>query len=416
MPKQLVTDRLGDVVGRNLFVKIKRMDKAALAWRVETRCPICCDNEFQPVFILPCPCLATLYHIECLHAWWDAQKLEPTCPTCRAAIITVVHRGWVTPNLAEKYANKKTRHLKKRLHREELQLDNKRQKLIQKIDYKDMRPLPPVIAPTPIAPPAQPNARLDPVPAELPSRGRGQASRGSARPRPQLVRRRISPPEVIDILSDDEAPSRLGRSSTLRRLMMNEDEIYYFWIETFFIARHEEVVLGVYYDRRARRHGRRRRRRVRGKAAAYKADGNGLREHDTRGKKEGCDELVNGAADEERLAYTRKHVADRRHETVVAPREKPTEKLPALPHNANAFKNAWRSRLASRTVVRPLGNNTRPAPERQKQRDIGRREEKPDRGADGGKPLNNWRPASKLPSVTLPQLASDCQFCVQCLT
>ncbi len=106
------------------------------------------------------------------------------------------------------------------------------------------------------------------------------------------------------------------------------------------------------------------------------------------------DELVDGAADEERLAYTRKHVADRRHDGVVAPRKKPAEKLPAIPHNANAFKNAWRSRLVSCTVVRPLGNNARPGAERQGQRDARQRDGTPDRGerADGGKQPDNIHP------------------------
>ncbi|KAF9026387.1 hypothetical protein BDZ89DRAFT_1040035 [Hymenopellis radicata] len=214
-----VKDLLGEAVGSHLFKKTKKMDKEALVWRNETVCCICWDAEYQPVYLLPCPCLATLYHLECLHSWWNAQNLEPTCPTCRAAVITLVHHDWVTTNLAEKHATKK---LRNRLRQEKLLQEKKRQNLIQKLDslkfnkFKDTRPLPPATTPPAqplhIAPPVQPDARLEPVRAEMPlrgrgrGRGRGRALRGSARPRPRQVRRRASTPEIIDISSDDEAP------------------------------------------------------------------------------------------------------------------------------------------------------------------------------------------------------------------
>ncbi|KAF8992461.1 hypothetical protein BDZ89DRAFT_1151088 [Hymenopellis radicata] len=192
----ILKEHLGEPAARELFKKTKKMDKEALSWRKETDCGICWAEDTQPAYLLPCPCRGSLYHSECLKLWWDQLNIKPSCPTCRAAIVTIVHRQWVTTDLAQKEATKK---LRKRKLDEKRREETKRQKLVQRdqklvqkleaekfFQFRDTRPLPPIIAPAaqspPIVPPVQPNA--DPVRAE---------TRPRPRPRPSGVRGRGRP-------------------------------------------------------------------------------------------------------------------------------------------------------------------------------------------------------------------------------
>ncbi|KAJ7801371.1 hypothetical protein B0H14DRAFT_2615343 [Mycena olivaceomarginata] len=113
-----------------LFKRVSQDMRRNPAWLTDDECSICMSG-LKPKVVLSCACRHKLFHIKCVQEWHEKEdahwqrlmNCKGACPKTRAASLTPLNVGWVTPSATETATQKERRKQRKK---EKAKLDARR--------------------------------------------------------------------------------------------------------------------------------------------------------------------------------------------------------------------------------------------------------------------------------------------------